>query len=263
MIWFALMIAAQAKPAAAPKSAPPAASCADCHKTSDWRSVTFAHEKTGFPLAGVHQKLSCSDCHVRGIDTPLAAACASCHKDPHAGTLGMHCESCHDDQSFRSTFTADAHRRANFPLTGKHAVIPCEQCHGPARERVFSRTAVACVECHQLDYDNTAARTIDHAAAGYALECRQCHGVARFSPALFPEHDRCFQLLGSVHGATACRQCHSALAGATPSGTCATNTAACSGCHTHACARTDAQHRSVPGYQCKDRKCYECHQFSR
>jgi hypothetical protein len=237
--------------------------CGACHKTNDWRSVTFAHERTGFPLRGFHAKATCSDCHTRGLDTRITQACSSCHKDPHAGTLGMHCESCHDEESFRSAFSADAHRRSNFPLTGKHAVIPCEQCHGASRERTFSRVAAQCVACHQADYDATATRTIDHAAAGYSLECRTCHGVSRFTPAVFPEHDRCFQFAGTPHAGFACRDCHTSLTGQMATGLCSTGTAACSACHTHDCSITDVQHQKVPGYQCKDRKCYECHRFSR
>ena len=37
---------------------------------------------------------------------------------------------------------------------------------------------------------------------------------------------------------------------------------ACTGCHEHSCARTDEEHGEVAGYQCKDRKCYECHRFA-
>lgn len=237
--------------------------CGACHKATGWTAVSFRHEATGFPLRFEHTKVGCDACHTLGVDAPLEPACSSCHKDPHTGTLGMHCESCHDEQSFRAAFTADAHRRSNFPLIGKHALIPCEQCHGPARERIFTRAALACVDCHQQDYEATAVRSVDHAAAGFSLECRQCHGTWRFTPALFAAHDLCFQLAGNVHTGIVCRDCHTSLSGADVSGACATQTAACSACHTHDCARTDAQHASVAGYQCKDRKCYECHRFSR
>lgn len=237
--------------------------CSACHQPSNWRRVTFDHDATGFALNGRHVGLACEACHTRGIEQPVETSCQGCHQDPHAGTLGTRCQGCHDEQSFRATFTADAHRKALFPLTGKHALIPCEQCHGPQRERVFTRVAMRCIDCHQNDYDETGTRSIDHASAGFSLECRQCHGTWRFTPAAFADHDACFQLGGSPHAILACRDCHTTLAGAAPGGTCNTLSAACSACHTHDCARTDAQHANVAGYQCKDRKCYECHRFSR
>jgi hypothetical protein len=68
--------------------------------------------------------------------------------------------------------------------------------------------------------------------------------------------------VGTVHANITCFGCHTSLAGARLTGACATHTAACTACHTHTCDRTDAQHVTVPGYQCKDQKCYECHRFS-
>jgi hypothetical protein len=40
---------------------------------------------------------------------------------------------------------------------------------------------------------------------------------------------------------------------------CSTNNASCTRCH--ACPPMQERHVNVRGFQCKDRKCYECHQF--
>lgn len=246
--------------APATKPVPAQTSCKACHKTNAWENVSFAHEKTGFPLKAAHAKLQCIDCHTRGLDQPLTQACSSCHRDVHAGSLGTHCESCHEQDTFRSAMQADAHRRSVFPLIGKHAVIPCEQCHGPMRERVFSRAPARCIDCHRVDYE---AASVDHVTAGFSTECRTCHSVSRFSPANFPAHDQCFSLSGPPHQGIPCKSCHSSIPGTTVSGSCGTGTASCTACHAHPCSRTDGQHKQVPGYQCNDRSCYECHRFSR
>ena len=83
-----------------------------------------------------------------------------------------------------------------------------------------------------------------------------------FSPARYPEHDACFELSGGPHAAMRCGSCHASVTHLVASGACMTNNATCTGCHEHSCARTDRRHAQVPGYQCKDRKCYECHRFS-
>ena len=43
-----------------------------------------------------------------------------------------------------------------LPLTGRHAFIPCQECHGDRRDRGFARTTPECLACHQQDYDRTS-----------------------------------------------------------------------------------------------------------
>jgi hypothetical protein len=233
--------------------------CAACHAVEGWRKVKFNHDPTGFPLRGGHVGVACGACHAGGFDVPVADTCAGCHRDRHAGQLGVHCEGCHDDQSWRPLFDADAHRRTGFPLVGRHAVIPCQECHGDLRARAFSRAPLACDACHAADYARAKLASIDHQASGFSRECQQCHTTLRFWPARAPGHDACFRVSGGPHQAVRCLGCHATLAAATFTGACATGTATCSSCHTHACARSDRQHTNVLGYECRDAKCYQCH----
>jgi hypothetical protein len=238
--------------------------CAACHSTAGWQGARFAHERTGFVLKGAHERVRCASCHQAGLDRPVPKVCAGCHRDAHGGELGARCEGCHEETGWRpAKFGADAHRKTRFPLTGRHALIPCQECHPDVRDRSFARAIVECVACHRQDYDRTASLSVDHRAAGFSTDCRQCHDPFRFSPARYAAHDVCFQLRGGPHGGIRCLSCHTSLAGVVADGTCSTNNAACSSCHTHACSRTDRQHEGVPGYQCRDRKCYECHRFSK
>jgi len=237
--------------------------CAACHMVGGWEKVRFNHDPTGFPLRGGHESVACAACHARGFDVPVPDTCGGCHRDRHAGEFGVTCEGCHDDRSWRPLFDADAHRRTNFPLTGKHGLIPCQQCHGDLRDRTFGRAAVTCVACHRSDYDATRATSIDHGAAGFSLECQTCHSTQRFWPARLPQHGACFRIASGPHHGIRCLGCHTSLgAGATFSGACATGTFTCSACHAHACAKSDAQHTNVMGYQCSDPKCYECHKIT-
>ncbi|MBL8921998.1 MAG: cytochrome C [Myxococcaceae bacterium] len=241
--------------------------CAACHSTSSWLDVRFNHDRTGFPLTGRHQRTSCKGCHQKDFKTPLTRGCAGCHRDVHAGDLGVRCEGCHDTSDWRSRFDADAHRRTNFPLLGAHAGLPCVECHVEARERRFTRATVDCLSCHQGDAARTRGTAVDHAALGFdARECRQCHGPLRFSPALLPDHDRCFPINGGAHAGIGCQACHTSLRAASSAGTCRTGTAACTSCHEHQCTpgapstETDRQHANVAGYACQSQRCYGCHQ---
>lgn len=236
--------------------------CELCHTESGWQSAAFPHDRTGFPLTGRHQQASCRECHVQTLSAAIPRACGGCHRDAHAGEFGARCEGCHQTGSWATTFTADAHRRTNFPLVGAHALVPCQECHADARARTFTRATTPCAGCHMADYQRTALTGLDHQAAGFSTDCRQCHGAYRFREAIFPGHDACFQQSRGPHAGIPCLTCHSSLTAVAATGTCSTGTAACSSCHTHDCATTDRQHAGVPGYQCKDLKCYSCHRFA-
>lgn len=233
--------------------------CELCHTTAGWTQARFAHERTGFPLEGAHATTRCADCHSDArFSTPLGQRCSGCHRDPHRGELGQRCEGCHDALSWRSRFGADAHRRTAFPLEGRHAMLPCAECHGESRELRLARPVKGCADCHLDDYQRTTGTALDHGALGFSTECAQCHQPSRFTPARFPDHDRCFPL-GGDHARVACRSCHLTLPSPQSAGSCASGTATCTSCHEHSCARSDEEHQDVAGYQCVDRKCFECH----
>jgi len=230
--------------------------CDHCHTTDGWADVAFAHERTGFALRGVHARVGCRSCHPQSFTRTLGRECTSCHRDVHVGRLGARCVACHDETAWRTRFDADAHRRGNFPLTGRHAFLPCEECHGDRRDRGFSRSTRPCLDCHQKDYDRTAATALDHRALAFPTACQQCHGAWRFAGAFFPQHEVCFQIGSGKHAGIRCLSCHTSLAGFAVTGQCATGTADCIRCH--ACAK----HPQEPGFSCINRKCYECHRFA-
>jgi len=241
--------------------------CAFCHTAEGWKQVTFSHDRTGFPLTGRHRDVTCSACHPQGdFSKPVPRACAACHRDVHAQRLGQRCDRCHDTGSWKeASFGPEAHRRTAFPLTGRHATIPCEECHGDRRDRAFSRPVVACVGCHQQDYDRTGVggpSAIDHLTSGFDTDCRTCHGTYSFRRATWPEHDACFAIRAGPHAGVACRDCHAAgiptvLAGQ-PLTCTGTPAADCLRCH----GGVDGAHAAVPGYLRSNQRCYECHRFA-
>ncbi len=261
----ALLVLAAAAPAPSPRSAAAHASgetrCDACHSASGWKPVTFDHSKTGFPLDGRHRDASCRACH-RSPDfrEALPMSCAACHRDVHTGEFGNRCASCHDAASWKTAFGPDAHNRTNFPLTGRHAAIPCEECHLDRRDRTFTRATRDCFTCHQADYARTAGTSLDHMKAGFSTDCKSCHFPTRFKGARFAAHDVCFQISAGPHAGIGCLDCHTSLTSTVATGTCSTGTADCMRCHT--CSKVTPQHSSVSGVQCKDLKCYECHQFT-
>ncbi|MBI2376835.1 MAG: cytochrome C [Deltaproteobacteria bacterium] len=241
-----------------------ASRCELCHDSTSWSNVRFDHSKTSFPLEGAHAGARCEGCHDSGVDVPISSACTSCHVDVHRRTLGRRCEGCHDTETFEPRFDARTHRRTGFELTGGHAALPCEDCHVDALgARTYARARAECVSCHLDEYQRAAQTSLDHVEYGFDERCATCHLATRFSDASFPAHDTCFLVSAGPHARIQCRDCHSSVPrGSAELGACRTQTAACTSCHAHSCDRSERKHREVPGYQCKDRKCYECHQFT-
>jgi hypothetical protein len=230
--------------------------CSACHTPEGWGEVKFVHERTGFPLTGQHAQVACRRCHVVDFKEPLPRSCAACHRDVHGGNAGVQCSSCHDTDEWKSRFDADAHRRTNFPLQGRHALLPCEQCHGDRRDRSFARPTVACWECHQSDLTSASARGVDHSAfPGYPqLACLGCHGFWRWSPGTFTGHGACFPIDSGKHAGIPCMQCHVTLPVPLVIGSCTSQPyPSCIRCH------PCATHPQVQSFVCADQNCYGCH----
>jgi hypothetical protein len=251
--------------------------CAPCHSVSGWATVAFPHQRTGFPLKGLHSKVDCKACHPVDFVQTVPQACSGCHKDVHTGQLGGRCESCHDENSWRANFSVESHRLTNFPLTGRHAIIPCESCHPAAAQQAFSRSTVECAACHMADYTKAAALGVNHQLLGFGPDCRQCHDGTRFTGARFAQHDACFTISAGAHGGIECLSCHTRVI--ITGGSCDPSSAGidCTTCHDHERTKTDNQHHvgmvpcvspfapdhvhQVCGYQYQGQLCYGCHQF--
>ena len=87
----------------------------------------------GSALAGKHVQVPCLQCHADRRLGRGSYRVATCHAkdDAHQGNLGADCGACHDASAW-SKVTFD-HGRTKFPLNGKHAGLPCSNCHQDPR----------------------------------------------------------------------------------------------------------------------------------
>ncbi len=218
--------------------------CADCHTTSGWKPSTFDHNLSAFKLTGKHAGIPCTDCHKDLSFKGTPTDCNSCHAkdDPHQGRLGTACDSCHTTVAWvPSTFNHDA---AAFKLTGKHAQIPCTDCHN---DLTFVGAPTTCYACHAKD---------DFHKGQYGTDCGLCHSTDAWQPAHF-DHSQFFPLTGA-HASLACSRCHisgnftnasKACAGchADPAWHAGAFGTACAGCHNTSAWTPAAFNRSHPG----------------
>jgi len=145
--------------------------CATCHNDRDWKTTTFDHGLTRFPLLGKHVKIECKECHksVRFKDAKIA--CVSCHlkDDVHKKTLGPTCETCHNARNWKA-WDFDHDKRTKYVLDGKHKGLACKACHLlPMEGKVLASTR--CISCH--------AKSDVHEGA-YGRQCEQCHVTSSF-----------------------------------------------------------------------------------
>ena len=145
--------------------------CADCHLTSNWRTVRFDHEQVpAFPLRGAHRTLACVDCHaltVRPARAPVACLGCHLHDDVHKGADGPKCESCHS----QSTWKVEKfdHASTGFALIGYHTRVTCVACHPQSVDKV--KVGGRCIDCHKRD-------DVHNAALGSV--CERCHKATGF-----------------------------------------------------------------------------------
>jgi hypothetical protein len=210
------------------------ADCGACHSSEGWKPAKFDHNLSGFKLEGKHAGAECEECHKNNVYQGTPTDCYSCHQqdDEHNGKFGTDCSSCHtpakwDDATFD-------HSRSNFPLTGAHQQIDCEQCHTNVQ---FAGTPSTCVSCH--------ADPVFHAGA-FGTDCASCHTTTAWRPAIF-NGQHTFPFNHGEGGTVSCVTCH-------PSNF---STYTCYSCHEHNEAEIRSKHleEGIPNFQ----NCVECH----
>jgi len=216
------------------------AKCESCHGDSKWKPARFNHDRTKFPLRGGHVKVKCEGCHTgSALDSKLATDCASCHKknDPHKGRLGSRCEQCHQDSGWRKTAAFD-HELTRFPLIGRHAVVPCEECH---RSASYKGTPLACASCHKDQ----------HHQGRLGKDCALCHNPNGWARWRFDHDAQTKYPLTGAHRGLDCHTCHTAKNVEK-----ITLQSGCYGCH-----RSDDVHQGSFGRACE--RCHETESFKR
>ena len=224
--------------------------CEECHTAVAWIPSTFDHTAAGFELAGAHATIQCSDCH-QGTTTGLQSDCFSCHEDdynlaPDHSTLNYptNCEICHNSIAWEDVIFD--HANTNFPLTGAHTSLNCDDCHSAG----YTGTSTICYDCHQTVYEQTT--NPDHVALSLSTDCESCHTTnPNWEPATFPVHNNFYELLGAHASINNCGDCHNGNYNNT------SNT--CMGCHEDDFNNTnDPPHQSL-GFP---EDCLICHDMN-
>jgi len=172
--------------------------CEECHDDRSWKKAPFDHNKSRFPLMGMHAKVECKKCHLTPAFKDAPLDCYSCHKkdDKHKGTYGEKCEECHAETDWKTiTFDHDLHSK--YPLRGRHITTKCESCH---RGHLYKeKTPADCNACHKKD---------DKHKGQFTVQCERCHTERDWKALLFEhDHDTTYPLRGK-HRTTKCESCH-------------------------------------------------------
>lgn len=184
--------------------------CENCHTFTAWtplRSLPeFDHNKTKYPLRGLHASVSCKQCHVSLVFTNVGTKCADCHADIHRRQFGAQCETCHTVKGWHAAIESVRDHQNRFPLVGAHAAVDCDACHRGAAVSQFKGLSTDCVACHRQTFVQT--RFPNHAAASFPVNCLQCHRMDSWLGATFDHGAITGFALTGMHAKLDCAACH-------------------------------------------------------
>ncbi len=157
----------------------------------------------------------CKSCHASFNKNAQTTLCLECHKDVGAdisGKKGFHgrapsiagaqCKTCHSEHKGAGFKIAEFdragfdHGLTDYPLTGGHAKVACEDCHKGGEK--FRAAPTACFACHGED---------DPHKGELGRDCQSCHNVTDWKKVRFDHSKTKFPLSG-VHKTTDCALCH-------------------------------------------------------
>ncbi len=213
--------------------------CGDCHSPVDWAEFNFDHDTTGFNLIGKHRQAACLDCHADQTFLETPTTCYGCHAsdDAHDGRSGRECDSCHKPTDWLDTSFNHA-RDTSFDLTGKHAMLTCDDCHS---EDPFSdQLTTTCFSCHEDD---------DNHDRHFGESCDSCHVTDEWAQVAFDHNVDTKHALRGAHTSVECTACHiEPVFDAQPPST-------CGNCH-----EEDDPHKGTQGAMCED--CHNEHSWT-
>lgn len=184
--------------------------CTQCHAVTAmiWGSG-FNHAQTAFPLTGAHAATPCIQCHAGAKFRGTPLQCVFCHQADAAKVVSprhlppafsSECNDCHSTTAWKpSSFD---HSKTQFPLTGAHPAVPCNQCHVNG---VYRGTPMQCSGCHMPQY--SAVLNPKHTQPSFSLDCTVCHTTMVWHPSTFDHNKTRFPLTGN-HIQAPCASCH-------------------------------------------------------
>ncbi|HEX7485522.1 MAG TPA: hypothetical protein VF332_05180, partial [Vicinamibacterales bacterium] len=252
--------------------------CESCHTTTDFHGLkSYAHGAALTPFfTGRHVTSDCRVCHGRSTiavaaqTTPavaawtfkgLGTACTKCHADPHNNEMAGPCERCHAIDEVGFAASKFSHGSTDFPLTGRHQAVRCNQCHtprttavtrdsttprqSPARDEAgralqFTAKGTDCASCHQDVHLGQVGR-----------QCQTCHSTEKFSVQKYTHKQVPGTLFTGMHSTLACRACHKIETASFPSGRGTAVRLVGSGSACASCHRAQDPHRDALGDTCE------------
>jgi len=141
--------------------------CAACHSATGWKDATIDHNKTAFPLDGLHVNVACTKCHVNSVFKGTPTVCSACHQAPatHVGTtFAGGCADCHATSGWKPAKLANH----TFPISHGGTTSDCAVCH-PANFAAYT-----CYGCHAHTPSGIVA---SHRGEGITnvTDCVKCH----------------------------------------------------------------------------------------
>lgn len=190
--------------------------CTSCHTVDGWLPTTYAisrhNKETAFPLTGAHLAIPCMQCHQPEPNGSMTfhfsdLACQTCHEEdnPHnrefADESGITvCAECHSTEAWSKEIHFD-HSQTRFALTGAHALIGCNSCHGNQQSALS--LPLNCEGCHAEDDPHQGQ--FEESVIG--SQCMDCHTTKTFTLSTF-DHSKTRFPLDGAHSNLACRSCH-------------------------------------------------------
>ena len=185
--------------------------CQNCHTAMGWKPIRskpeFDHNQTKFPLRGLHESVTCTQCHIKPVFSNTGTRCADCHADIHKRQLGPNCEQCHTVKGWKVEIRAIEQHQNRFPLVGAHAAVDCSSCHKNEAVSAYKTMPTDCYSCHANEFRNTS--NPNHVAGKFSTSCEICHGFDNWFNAKFDHASVGFPLTGS-HSVPPrqCADCH-------------------------------------------------------
>jgi hypothetical protein len=153
----------------------------------------------------MHEKVKCTQCHVKPEFTNVGKNCQDCHDDVHRRQMGANCAQCHTVQGWNIAVQQLKDHQNRFPLLGAHAAVQCDDCHKSAAVGQYLGLSTACNSCHLADFQK--ATNPNHVSAQFPQTCDTCHTFDSWLGAKF-DHSTTGFLLTNGHANVPCASCH-------------------------------------------------------
>ena len=154
----------------------------------------------------MHEKVSCTQCHVKPVFTDVGKNCADCHADIHRRKFGSDCAQCHTVKGWRVNLASIKEHQNRFPLVGAHAAVECEACHKGAAVGQYQGLSTDCASCHLKDFQKTTNPS--HTALSFPTACQACHMADSWLGAKFDHLKFTGYALTGAHATLDCVACH-------------------------------------------------------